>query len=102
MVRTGLAVLGKGCLAASFNCCYLYSGELYPTVLRQSGLGLVSMMARLGAMVAPMVLLLGEYVHWLPGFVYGLVPVLSGVVAVFLPETLNVPLPDTIQDVEDM
>lgn len=33
-VRTGLAVLGKGCLAASFNCCYLYSGELYPTVIR--------------------------------------------------------------------
>lgn len=33
-IRTCLAVLGKGCLAASFNCCYLYSGELYPTVIR--------------------------------------------------------------------
>uniref|UniRef100_A0A8C5AHL1 Solute carrier family 22 member 6 n=1 Tax=Gadus morhua TaxID=8049 RepID=A0A8C5AHL1_GADMO len=101
MLRTCLAVLGKGCLAASFNCCYLYSGELYPTILRQSGLGWVSMMARLGAMVAPLVLLLGEYVTWLPGLIYGLVPVLSGVAAFLLPETLNIPLPDTIQDVED-
>uniref|UniRef100_A0A672GII3 Solute carrier family 22 member 6, like n=1 Tax=Salarias fasciatus TaxID=181472 RepID=A0A672GII3_SALFA len=33
-VRTCLAVVGKGCLAASFNCCYLYSGELYPTIIR--------------------------------------------------------------------
>ncbi|KAM8899150.1 solute carrier family 22 member 6 isoform 2-T2 [Spinachia spinachia] len=34
MARTCLAVMGKGCLAASFNCCYLYSGELYPTIIR--------------------------------------------------------------------
>ena len=68
---------------------------------RQSGLGWVSMMARLGAMVAPLMLLLGEHVTWLPGFVYGLVPVVAGVAAFLLPETLNIPLPDTIQDVED-
>ncbi|XP_056451271.1 solute carrier family 22 member 6-like [Gadus chalcogrammus] len=101
MLRTCLAVIGKGCLAASFNCCFLWSGELYPTILRQSGLGWVSMMARLGAMAAPLVLLLGEYVTWLPGFVFGLVPLLSGIAALLLPETLNTPLPDTIQDVED-
>nr|XP_015194246.1 PREDICTED: solute carrier family 22 member 6-like [Lepisosteus oculatus] len=59
-LRTCLAVLGKGCLAASFQCCYLYSAELYPTVIRQNGMGWVSMMARLGAMVAPLVQLLGE------------------------------------------
>ncbi|KAM4619829.1 solute carrier family 22 member 6 [Polymixia lowei] len=100
-VRTCLAVIGKGCLAASFNCCYLYSGELYPTIIRQNGMGWVSTMARLGAMVAPMVLLLGEYVAWLPGLIYGGAPILSGVAAAFLPETLDIPLPDTIQDAED-
>ncbi|XP_039634047.1 solute carrier family 22 member 6 isoform X4 [Perca fluviatilis] len=99
--RTCLAVLGKGCLAASFNCCYLYSGELYPTIIRQNGMGWVSMMARIGAMVAPMVLLTGEYIPWLPGLIYGGAPILSGVAAIFLPETLGSPLPDTIEDVED-
>ncbi|KAI2651266.1 Solute carrier family 22 member 6 [Labeo rohita] len=101
MLRTSLAVIGKGCLAASFNCCYLYSGELYPTVIRQNGMGWVSMMARFGAMVAPMVLLLGEDTPWLPGFIYGGAPILSGIFAFFLPETLSQPLPDTIQDVDD-
>ncbi|XP_056910095.1 solute carrier family 22 member 6 [Takifugu flavidus] len=100
-VRTGLAVLGKGCLAASFNCCYLYSGELYPTVIRQNGMGFVSMTARIGSMVAPMVLLAGDYIPWVPGLIYGGAPILSGVVGIFLPETLGSPLPDTIQDVED-
>ncbi|MED6270891.1 hypothetical protein CHARACLAT_014807 [Characodon lateralis] len=100
-VRTCLAVLGKGCLAASFNCCYLYSGELFPTIIRQSGMGWVSMMARVGAMVAPMVQLTGDYIPWLPGLIYGGAPILSGIAAVFLPETLGTHLPDTIQDVED-
>ncbi|XP_044077456.1 solute carrier family 22 member 6 [Siniperca chuatsi] len=100
-VRTCLAVVGKGCLAASFNCCYLYSGELYPTIIRQNGMGWVSMMARIGAMVAPMVLLSGDYIRWLPGLIYGGAPILSGVAAIFLPETLGSPLPDTIQDMED-
>ena len=64
-------------------------------------MGWVSMMARLGAMVAPMVLLSADAVPWLPGFIYGGAPILSGVFAYFLPETLGSPLPDTIQDVEE-
>ncbi|KAF6334287.1 solute carrier family 22 member 6 [Rhinolophus ferrumequinum] len=34
IVRTSLAVLGKGCLASSFNCIFLYTGEVYPTMIR--------------------------------------------------------------------
>lgn len=33
-VRTALAVIGKGCLSASFNCVFLYTTELYPTPIR--------------------------------------------------------------------
>lgn len=64
-------------------------------------MGFVSMTARLGSMVAPMVLLAGDDIPWIPGFIYGAAPILSGLVAVFLPETLGSPLPDTIQDAED-
>ncbi|XP_068600778.1 solute carrier family 22 member 6 [Brachionichthys hirsutus] len=99
--RTCLAVLGKGCLAASFNCCFLYAGELFPTVIRQSGMGFVSMMARVGSMVAPMVILTEDHIPWLPALIYGGAPILSGVAAMFLPETLGSSLPDTIQDVQD-
>lgn len=28
------AVIGKGSLAASFNCAYIFTGELFPTVIR--------------------------------------------------------------------
>ena len=37
----------------------------------------------------------------LPSIVYGGAAVLASCFAFFLPETLNEPLPDTIEDVED-
>uniref|UniRef100_A0A8C3SQP7 Major facilitator superfamily (MFS) profile domain-containing protein n=1 Tax=Chelydra serpentina TaxID=8475 RepID=A0A8C3SQP7_CHESE len=99
-LRTVLAVFGKGCLAASFTCVYLYTSELYPTVIRQTGLGLSNTMARLGSIIAPLVKMLEEYIPFLPLIIYGAAPIISGIAATFLPETLNVPLPETIEDVE--
>ncbi|XP_027024665.1 solute carrier family 22 member 6 [Tachysurus fulvidraco] len=101
ILRTTLAVLGKGFTSASFSCIYLYTGELYPTVIRQTGMGFTSTMARIGSMAAPVVLILDEVFPVLPSLVYGGAAVISGVTAFLLPETLNVPLPDTIEDVEE-
>ncbi|XP_040399644.1 solute carrier family 22 member 6-A-like isoform X2 [Cygnus olor] len=99
-VRTALAVIGKGCLSASFNCVFLYTTELYPTPIRQTGLGFGSTMARVGGIVAPLVKMMDEYYPFLPPAVYGVAPVVAAVAAGFLPETLNAPLPDTIEEVE--
>ncbi|XP_063002346.1 solute carrier family 22 member 6-A-like [Elgaria multicarinata webbii] len=100
-VRTALAVIGKGCLAAAFNCVFLFTTELYPTPLRQTGLGFGSTMARVGGIVAPLAKMMEDYSSFLPPIVYGAAPILSGIAACFLPETLNIPLPDTIDDVEN-
>ncbi|XP_059566313.1 solute carrier family 22 member 6 [Myotis daubentonii] len=100
-VRTSLAVLGKGCLAASFNCIFLYTGELYPTMIRQTGLGMGSTMARVGSIASPLVSMTAELFPSMPLFIYGAVPVVASAVAALLPETLGHPLPDTVQDLED-
>ncbi|TFK12135.1 Solute carrier family 22 member 6-B [Platysternon megacephalum] len=101
MVRLALVVLGKGCLAASSVCSYLYGGELFPTAVRQTGTGFTTMMARLGGMVAPVVLVAGQQFPFLPLVIFGVAPVVSGIAACFLPETHNVPLLDTIEEVEN-
>uniref|UniRef100_A0A671TQL0 Solute carrier family 22 member 6 n=1 Tax=Sparus aurata TaxID=8175 RepID=A0A671TQL0_SPAAU len=97
-LRTTLACLGKGFTSSSFTVVYLYTGELYPTIIRQTGMGFVSTMARIGSMAAPAVLILDEV---LTMSCMGGAAVLAGCFACFLPETLNVPLPDTIEDVEE-
>ncbi|XP_063293401.1 solute carrier family 22 member 6-A-like [Pelobates fuscus] len=99
-LRIVLAVLGKGLVGGSFNCAYLYSGELFPTILRQTGMGVVAMKARVGSMVAPLVLMLWEISPILPSAIYGVAAIISGVAALFLCETRNQQLPDTVEDVE--
>ncbi|XP_018892548.1 solute carrier family 22 member 12 isoform X4 [Gorilla gorilla gorilla] len=100
-LRSALAVLGLGGVGAAFTCITIYSSELFPTVLRMTAVGLGQMAARGGAILGPLVRLLGVHGPWLPLLVYGTVPVLSGLAALLLPETQSLPLPDTIQDVQN-
>ncbi|KAF1421202.1 Solute carrier family 22 member 6-B, partial [Spheniscus magellanicus] len=99
-LRMAFAVIGKGSLAASFNCAYIFSGELFPTVIRQTGMGLGGTMARVGGMVAPLVRMAADVTPVLPLIIYGAAPIVSAVATCFLPETRNVPLPETVKDVE--
>ena len=52
------ALIGKFAVAASFGLVYLYTAELFPTQVRNLGVGVTSVGARLGGMLAPVVLLL--------------------------------------------
>jgi len=39
----------------SYALIYLYTPEMYPTVIRGAGLGIGTMMSRIGGIVAPIV-----------------------------------------------
>ncbi|XP_061661491.1 solute carrier family 22 member 13-like [Syngnathoides biaculeatus] len=91
-VATVIAVLGKFASTASYTIVYVYTAELYPTTLRQSGVGLNSTCARLGGILAPLIRLLGVYHDDAPMLVYGLVPASAVGLCLLLPETLNAEL----------
>ncbi|XP_055487031.1 solute carrier family 22 member 6-A-like [Leucoraja erinacea] len=95
-----LVAVGKGCLAAAFSCAFQHTAELFPTVVRLTGMGLACSMARVGAIVAPIVRMIGDYVPFLPMAIYGGMAIVAGLAACCLPETRNMPLPDTIAEVE--
>ncbi|NP_001398400.1 organic anion transporter 3 isoform 2 [Mus musculus] len=101
LLRTALAVFGKGCLSGSFSCLFLYTSELYPTVLRQTGMGISNIWARVGSMIAPLVKITGELQPFIPNVIFGTMTLLGGSAAFFLLETLNRPLPETIEDIQD-
>ncbi|XP_051470307.1 solute carrier family 22 member 7 [Apus apus] len=99
-LRSAVAITGKGFSEAAFTTVYLYTSELYPTVLRQNGMGYTSFMARLGGALAPLVFLLDGAWRSLPEVTYCGVAVCCGSAAFLLPETLNLRLPEGIEDLE--
>ncbi|KAM9337191.1 solute carrier family 22 member 13-like [Symphorus nematophorus] len=93
-VVTTIAVLGKCAATASFSTAYAYTAELYPTILRQNGVGINSMCARVGGILAPLIRLLETYHYTIPMLIYGIIPIAAGGFCLLLPETLNVELQD--------
>ena len=55
-------VVGIFGVAASYNLLFIYTAELFPTVVRNAALGCTAQAAQMGAIVAPLVVVLGERV----------------------------------------
>lgn len=101
-IRPLLGCIGMFGLSASFPTVYIFSGELFPTVIRNIGVGTSSMCARIGSMLAPFVAGLSEVDAWIPPLIFGIIPLVGAVLCYRLPETLNCRLPDTIEEAEEL
>uniref|UniRef100_A0A5F9CD46 Solute carrier family 22 member 24 n=1 Tax=Oryctolagus cuniculus TaxID=9986 RepID=A0A5F9CD46_RABIT len=95
-----LATLGIGAVSAALAIFSVQSVELIPTICRSTVAGINNVFSRTGAVLAPLLMTLVVYLPHLPWIMYGVFPILSGLIVFGLPETRNQPLPNTIQDVE--
>ncbi|RVE54036.1 hypothetical protein evm_001439 [Chilo suppressalis] len=98
--RLIFAAIGFGGLAGSVPALYLYSGELFPTLGRNAGVGGVTTFARIAAMVAPAVVSLDSILPDLPMMLLAGVSIGQLFLILPLPETKDYPLPDTLEQAE--
>lgn len=96
----GLAMFGKMAITASYGTVYIFSAEQFPTPVRNVGLGVASMVARVGGIAAPFVNMLDEIWKPLPFIILGTLALIGGLLSLLLPETLNKRLPETIEEGE--
>ncbi|CAD7092119.1 unnamed protein product [Hermetia illucens] len=95
IVLSSIGMLG---MAATLCNVYLYTGELYPTVVRNIAVGIAAMTARIGSMIAPFVVGLKKTEHYLPPIIFAAATLIGAVMVIWLPETRNRPLGETIDD----
>lgn len=99
-VTVCLAMFGRLCSASSFAVFYVVIGELLPTVIRAQAMGIAFFIAGLCFLACPYIVHLAIYLRTLPLIVMGILIVMGGIASLFLPETLNQPLPQTLGDGE--
>ena len=95
-----LAMCGKYISQVCWGIVYLYTSELFPTVIRSVALSFACSMARVGSMTAPFIAYLAEVDPVLPIFVFGTITFVVGVQNILLPETNNKKLADPLVEGE--
>ncbi|KAL2102558.1 hypothetical protein ACEWY4_001726 [Coilia grayii] len=95
-----LEMLGKFGITTAFCVVYAVTSELFPTVVRNMAMGTCSMAARIGSIVSPFIIYLGNYYRYLPYLLIGTLAVFSGLLCFVLPETFGRVLPETITEMQ--
>uniref|UniRef100_A0A8C3M8C3 Solute carrier family 22 member 16 n=1 Tax=Geospiza parvula TaxID=87175 RepID=A0A8C3M8C3_GEOPR len=93
---------GKFSIGVAFGLIYLYTAELYPTIVRSLAVGSGSMMCRVGSVVAPFCVYLRSVWIFMPLLLVGIMALLSGILTIMLPETLGKPLTNTLVEATEM
>ncbi|KAK2856213.1 hypothetical protein Q5P01_004948 [Channa striata] len=102
VLAIALSMIGKFAIAIAFGLIYLYTCELYPTIIRTLAVGSGSMMCRVGSIVAPFCVYLADVWVYLPQVVVGILAFVIGLLTLLLPETLGRPLTTTLEQAEGL
>lgn len=98
-VTLTFALIGSTGSHYSFVLVYLYTAEVFPTVIRNSAMGLASMFARFGGFIAPFVVNIG--IEWVSILIFSGFALLAAIMCYCLPETKDTTLLNTIEQTEN-
>ncbi|XP_029642872.1 solute carrier family 22 member 7-like [Octopus sinensis] len=101
IINTVCSMMGMFGISASYCVIWLYTPEVYPTNLRNIGLGFLTLCGSIGSMISPFSRILMLYVPWLPGTIFAVGSLASVCLLIFMPETQHLQMPTTMNDVRN-
>lgn len=98
-----LMIEAVGFMAAStaFDVLYIYCVELFPTNVRNFCVSMMRQALMLGASISPLLVVFGRSSPSLSFLVFGVLSIISGILSLWLPETRNSPLYETLEQQEE-
>lgn len=96
-----MAICGRFWVNISYNIGLQYVAEVLPTVVRAQGVTFVHIMGYVASIAAPFIVYLGNISPTLPLLILGVTGIFGGVLSLFLPETMDQDLPQSLLDGEE-
>ncbi|CAG2178265.1 unnamed protein product, partial [Oppiella nova] len=97
-IEMAVLLLGRLTFTCGYNVQFIYAAEVYPTVIRSRALAVRLAVGSIGNMISPQIVKLSEINEQIPLIIFGLCALMASVLMVKLPETLDKPLPETLED----
>ncbi|GIX79671.1 organic cation transporter 1 [Caerostris extrusa] len=101
MIGVIAALLAKAGTSAAYMTVYIQAPELFPTSLRAVGMGMCSTIGSGSTLLAPYIVYLAKFGPNIPFLCFAVIAFLGVLAALFLPETFDQKLPQTVADVEE-
>ena len=100
-IRLVLAVVGKFCHSCCFYLNYLMTAEIFPTGMRQIGVGSGSVAARFASISAPFTKELTSATNLATTVsLYAILALVASMIVWILPKTKDKPIPNTLEEAE--
>lgn len=95
-----MAMLSKGCINLSFNGVWVWSNELFPTVVRNTGMGTTNGLARIGSFMSGYIIWLTRIHPLIPYAIFATLAFLASCACLLLPETTGRPTQEVISEAQ--
>ncbi|XP_063826797.1 organic cation transporter-like protein [Ostrinia nubilalis] len=92
------AIIGQIGGFGAFVLTYLFTSEIFPTIIRNSAMGMCSTFGRIGGFIAPFVVNIG--IEWVSILIFSSVAICAAALCWMLPETNDIILLNSIEQTE--
>ncbi|KAH8255883.1 hypothetical protein KR026_000882 [Drosophila bipectinata] len=93
-------ICGRFFISISTNVGDQWAAEILPTVVRGEGMAVVHVMGCVGCLVSPLVIYTENWYRNLPMMIVTLASAIGGFIILFLPETMDVTMPSTLEEAD--
>ncbi|XP_047543799.1 carcinine transporter-like [Vanessa atalanta] len=96
------AIISRFAVNMACNITTQWAAEILPTNVRGSGASIVHICSYVGIFISPYIIYLRNFITWLPLVIVGFIALLGALLALTLPETAGIDMPQTFDDTVNM